>query len=517
MSDERVERGTPPMSILVVEDDALVGSALEMSLQSAGYRAFLTTNVREAVEVFDRERIDIVLTDLVMPGGSGLELLGEVEQRDPSVPVVILTADDSIQSAAGAVRGDAFDYLNKPVSKTQLLNTVAEAAKSRAERLQERQQRQRLVEEHKALTIRHERTAMVLSILFDRAAEGIIVFDHEARLVNASESFISLIGSPLYEMLDEDAKEFFAPHPSEGDLSSRIRRLIDGPLADGYWRGEVTVMTREGRPVPGRMSLSVCEMPDHERDRTRYMVGIVYIDAAHEELSRQLQAADRLATVGLLAGSAAHEIKNDLGPLLGYMSMIEQGGQRPVQPRMISLMRDSVRRVHEHVDQILAPLRPRVRTRGPVVLGDSLDEILELLKRAGQIRRVRFETHIDEVVVHADKDEVHQILMNLITNALDALGDGDGAERGTIDIRVDTKAQHGIFRIADNGIGMAEHVRSRVFEPFFTTKAASGTGLGLPVVHDIVRALHGTLHLESEENKGTSVTVELPLFRPSEA
>lgn len=185
---------------------------------------------------------------------------------------------------------------------------------------------------------------------------------------------------------------------------------------------------------------------------------------------------------------------------------------------MVSLMRQSVRRIQDHVEQILAPLRPRIRTRGAVVVQRTFEEILELLRRAGRLRRLELTVDVpDDVVVHADKDELHQILVNLITNALDALGDGDGAHRGAIEINVSVDGPYGLIEVRDDGIGIPESLRTRVFEPFFTTKPQGGTGLGLPVVHDIVRSLRGRLSLESEEGRGTTVQVRLPLYSGAES
>jgi signal transduction histidine kinase len=265
------------------------------------------------------------------------------------------------------------------------------------------------------------------------------------------------------------------------------------------------------------MSLSVCEPTTLEdlQGENRYVIALLYYETAHEQLSLHLQQADRLATIGLLAGSAAHEIKNELGPLLGYLAMIERGGTDPVESGMIKIMRDSVRRVHEHVEQILKPLRPRIKTRGAVVMRESIDDILALLRRAGKLRRMKVEVEIpEEVIVNADKDEVHQITLNLITNAIDALGDGNGGDRGSIWIRLRNGDEFGILEVEDTGAGITEDNRARVFEPFFTTKGSAGTGLGLPVVRDIVRDLKGRVMLGPAKFRGTVVTIWLPQYKP---
>lgn len=506
-------------SILLVDDDDLCALALALTLKKAEYTVTVANDFDSAKREFNEAEgnFDIVVTDLLMPGGTGLELLKHVEASDADLPVIIVTADRGVEAAAEAVRKDAFDYLTKPVPRDDLLKTVARAVERRRSVIGERHAQRRLAEEHRQLGIRHQRTAMLLSVLYNRAVEGILVLDDEGRLVDASESFVTLVGEPLYELLDVDIRTLFGPHPSEGDIQDRIVALAKGPIANGHWRGEVTVRDEKGRHLPAKMSLSVCETPAADGEaRTRYVIALLYYETAYEQLSRQLQQADRLATIGLLAGSAAHEIKNELGPLLGYLTMIENGNTDPVGSGMIGVMRESARRVNEHVEQILEPLRPRVRTRGAVVLADSIEAILVLLRRAGRLRRIRFafEPERDgDVVVHADKDEVHQIALNLLTNAIDALGDGGGGERGSIEVRTWYEGDLGVLEVRDDGRGIDEELRARVFEPFFTTKGSGGTGLGLPVVNDIVRSLKGRVTLDCNGDRGTVVTVRVPRYK----
>jgi len=502
--------------VLLVEDDHLVASALSMVLTRGGYEVHIAVDVAEALPAFEAQPFDAVVTDLLMPGGTGLDLLKEIEQRDPEVPVIIITADHSVQAAAEAVREHAFDYLTKPVERERLLDTVARAIDARRQTQQEKHEQAQFREEHRQLAIRHQRTAMLLSVLYNRAAEGIIVTDPEGRVVDVSESFVNLVDKPLYALLDTNLRDWFEPHPSGGDVQDRVIEMARGSEPEAHWRGEVTARAGD-RQIPARMSLSLCESPeDEDHGPTRYVIGLVYFELSHDELSQRLQQADRLATVGLLAGSAAHEIKNELGPLVGYLSMMESGQADPAESDMIGIMRESVRRIREHVDEILEPLRPRVRTRGAVAVRESVEDILKLLRRAGRLRRMKVEFHTpddEDVVVLADKDEVHQIAMNLISNAIDALGDGGGGDRGSVTVEMKREGEMVVLRVKDDGSGIAEEVRGRVFEPFFTTKGSAGTGLGLPVVHDIVRSLRGRVVLDCPEEGGTIVTVWLPRYR----
>ncbi len=517
MRDENLDSDAEasPGTVLVVDDDRLVAKALGQSLEADGLISELAQNVDEALAIFSRESIDVILTDLSMPGGSGLDLLRHIDLRDPMVPVIIITGNESIEAAAEAVRERAFDYLTKPVRREMLLSTIHRAVAARRQGRKKRAQHEHLRRDHERLDRLNRQRATVLSVLFNRAVEGIIMWDRQGHLIDASDSFVSIVDEPLYNLLNGDIDHLFEPHPSEGAIRERIVGLANAAGPPGHWRGDVTVRAAGGLPLPARLSLSVCEMPaDQPGESQRCVVGLLYYERAHAELSRQLQQADRLATVGLLAGSAAHEIKNDLGPLLGYLSLLEVNDSEG----MIAPMRESVRRIQEHIEQILAPLRPRVRTRGPVFLQRSLEEILVVLRRAGRLRRLELVVlGAQDVIVHADKDEIHQIVVNLITNALDALGDGNGASRGSISIRMTNDDAYGCLEVEDDGAGIPENLRARVFEPFFTTKGQGGTGLGLPVVHDIVRNLHGTVVLSSTIGKGTKVLVRIPLYGTPEA
>ena len=119
----------------------------------------------------------------------------------------------------------------------------------------------------------------------------------------------------------------------------------------------------------------------------------------------------------------------------------------------------------------------------------------------------------ENITVFGDKDEIHQIVMNLLTNALDALFDGGGGHRGSVEITFRETGDQVLFVVRDDGRGIAEDKIERVFEPFYTTKGSLGTGLGLPVVRDIARTLGGEVKLESALGTGTTVTVTLPRFR----
>lgn len=361
------------------------------------------------------------------------------------------------------------------------------------------------------------RRAVMVSLLFHRSSDGILVFDEHARLVDVSDGAQAIFGQPSGSMLGQGADALFMAHPSQGGIGDKVRAVFHDPSV-AAWRSTVFLRVANGRATAARLSLSAFSDPEAEADdgHGRLVLGLLTPMRDYESYVHGLVQADRLSTVGLLAGSAGHEIKNDLGPLIGYLSLLEaQGTSDP----MVPLMRESVRRIHDHVEQVLEPLRPRARARGPVVWRESIDSVVEGMRRAGKLRRVEFV--IDErmaaphdgVVVHADRVEARQIVLNLLTNADDALGDESGGNRGRIEVRVYSDGDQGVCEVRDDGPGMDERQKTRAFDVHFTTKPHHGTGLGLSVVQLIANELGGSVRLQSEPSEGTCVRVSLPLYR----
>jgi signal transduction histidine kinase len=169
-----------------------------------------------------------------------------------------------------------------------------------------------------------------------------------------------------------------------------------------------------------------------------------------------------------------------------------------------------VERITRIMNQLLTFARRKPGERRPVNLGQTVEDCLEVLQE--RIRRARitveshYETTLRPVHVHADPDEMSQVVLNLLINAIHAMPDG-----GTLRIALERVNGHVKMEIGDTGHGIAEEDLPKIFHPFFTTKeAGKGTGLGLTVVHNIVQEHGGTIEVRSESGKGTTFTIMLP-------
>jgi signal transduction histidine kinase len=231
-------------------------------------------------------------------------------------------------------------------------------------------------------------------------------------------------------------------------------------------------------------------------------------------LESQLLRAEKLATVGVLAAGIAHEIGTPLGVVRGRAEYtIEKLGREHALARGLSVIVDQTDRVTRTIRQLLDFSRVQPGALRPVPLAPLLSEIQELLSLEAERRKVRLTLHPPSgpASLLADRDQLQQVLVNLLLNAFDACSPG-----GSVEVKSEIEAGQGWRRmkltLIDDGRGIPEAYLHQVFDPFFTTKKrGQGTGLGLAVVAQLVRSHGGEVELESDEGKGTRVTVRWPL------
>ncbi len=224
-------------------------------------------------------------------------------------------------------------------------------------------------------------------------------------------------------------------------------------------------------------------------------------------LQDRLSRAEHLASVGQLAASLAHEIKNPLAGISGAIQVIRDGmaGDDDRRPILSEVLRQ-IDRLDGTVRDLLFYARPKPPDFSPCDLNQLTLHVLAALRAEPQLGRVRVEfleaSPTPEVL--ADEHQMEQLLINLLLNAAQASPEG-----GAVELRLRCDEKHVHLEVRDHGHGMSDDVRRRALEPFFTTKS-KGTGLGLPICLQIVSVHGGALHIRSAPGAGTSVFVQLP-------
>jgi signal transduction histidine kinase len=235
-----------------------------------------------------------------------------------------------------------------------------------------------------------------------------------------------------------------------------------------------------------------------------------------EETRKSLLLAERRATLGTLAGGVGHELRNiaqiqvaAIDELLAALSSNED-----VTALVRTLLPD-LERVAEHITEhgkrLMQLARPGPDHVGPIDLNTVVEDVIAMLRGAGKVRRLEVVIQVgpEPLIVTVNRTRIEQILVNLVVNAVDAIGENNGTI--TVDVHPSTDGKRVVCEVSDTGNGISPEDLTKIFQPFFTTKPEDkGTGLGLPVARGIVESYGGTLVATSTVGVGTTFTFDLP-------
>lgn len=334
---------------------------------------------------------------------------------------------------------------------------------------------------------------------------GLMTLDAAGRIVSFNRAAEAITGYGEAEVRDQ-------PYQAAGfaEVPGVAAFVSGGGPPPALAAGEVTAVRRDGARIPVGISLS--PLWDQER-RVRGLVAVFQDLSEKKRIEEQLRRADRLAVVGQLAASIAHEIRNPLAAISGSIQVLQEEMQPQGQNRqLLDIILREADRLKLITGQFLDFVRPRTPVRKECELITCLEETVLLLRqreRTGAEVVVDFAPPEAPVVVAADEDQLRQVFWNISLNAVEAMAEG-----GTLRIVVrdfSTNPEHPTVAVefADTGGGIRpEENLDRIFEPFFTTKE-TGTGLGLSIARRVVEELGGRIEVENRPGEGATFRVVL--------
>ncbi len=335
--------------------------------------------------------------------------------------------------------------------------------------------------------------------LFDLAPCFIALQDRELRILEANDRFQASFGSPLGRFCYQVYKG--RREPCSGCPVART-------FADGETHtGEHALTDSTGKQV----DLVVYTAP--LRNARGDITEVMSVSADITEI-RALE--DKLASLGRLVGGIAHSVKNVLEGLRGGVYIVNLGFRDNNQEDIRTgwdMVQRNVARVSSMIMDMLYCARDRSPRRLPVSLAGVAKEVVGLFSARAQDRGVQLETQVaeDAGTVLGEPRDIHSLLANLVTNAIDACSSDQDAEKtGRVLIRIRREKGEAVIEVEDNGIGMDEETRGKLFTTFFSTKGTFGTGLGLLVAHKVATEHGGTIGVRSAAGEGSTFTVKLP-------
>lgn len=350
--------------------------------------------------------------------------------------------------------------------------------------------------------------------LLDKAQDAIMVCDLDYQILYWNEGAEKMYGWSKEEVTGRDL--FDVTYDGNREQEQRARAALD---VKGEWKSVVPKIRKDASPITVEARWTLVEGEHGQPDR----ILISNTDITEQKRTEEhLLRAQRMESIGTLAGGIAHDLNNILAPILMSVEMLQLKTTDPETNRWLSMIRENADRGSELIKQVLTFARGMQGERIPVQLKHILKDLISVLKETlSRSITIKFEISNDIWTVLADPTQVHQVLMNICINARDAMPGGGtltiSAQNISLDenyARMDTDVHPGEFvlvTIADTGTGMTPRVKERIFDPFFTTKeVGKGTGLGLSTALTIIKGHGGFINVYSEPEQGTRFSIYFP-------
>ena len=364
--------------------------------------------------------------------------------------------------------------------------------------------------------------------MFENAIEGIYQSTPDGRYLVVNTALARMYGYENPEELTNGVLDIQKQIYVDSSFREKFKQQME---QSGFVRGlEYQVRRRDGRII--WISENARAVHDDSGAIHHYEGFIENIterknaEVERAKLEKQMLHSQKMDAIGTLAGGMAHDFNNILCAILGYTELALANSQiKGITRDNLEMVLKSANRARDLIKRILSFSRPADLERHPLKLSVVLKEVVKLL-HATLPSSITIQTSLrteDDVVV-ADMTEMHQVLMNLGTNAGHAMKARGGRLEFELEtVEMDSGSAAGLamaagayvhLMVRDTGRGMSPEVLERIFEPFFTTKAPGrGTGLGLTLVQKIITRSGGQIKVSSEEGRGTTFHVYLPKSR----
>jgi PAS domain S-box-containing protein len=500
-----IEPANPPLA-LIVDDDGYIRRLLRAVLERDGLRVAEVVDGEEAVEAAVRLRPDIILLDIMMKGVDGITVCRHLRAApsQAAVPIAMITAvrDDDVIDAAYAA--GATDFILKPPNLTfmrQRVRTLLRARQAEA-----------------ALRASEARARAVVEAVGD----PLLILDPDNHICHWNLAAERLFGYTAAEIRGQSVDIL---HPDAGASSELAEAAFfsarSAPGHDAFSLGELTLRRRDGSAVPMEISLS-----NFTIDGKQFRACLARDLTERKQMQARMLMGQKLSDLGTLAAGVAHEINSPLqvitGASHGLLRRLDEDKMDCMDAALLRRKLDQIHRSGWRCAEIIRALLTYAHPSNPE--GTEANEravydLRTLVQDTLLLTEHQFESWSNIIIetdladdlppLSCDRNQITQMLINLLTNARDAMPAG-----GRISIRTCLAPQPGklLLSVADTGGGISEAIQPRIFDPFFTTKPlGQGTGLGLSLVAGIVQAHGGEIQLESVPGRGTTFNITLPL------
>lgn len=493
-------------NILIVEDDSIVAEDIRNTLERLGYFVQgITAYGEDAVKKAGKDKPDLVLMDIVLKGKkSGTDAAGEIRSRF-GIPVVYLTAyaDEKILERAKAAQ--PFGYIIKPFGDREL-NIGIEMA----------------IYKHR-MEMRLQESREWFQTTLNSIGDAVIATDKDGNVLFMNPVAESLTAWSQEEATGKDLTEVFhiINEKTRERCKNPVRKVLETGTIVGLANNTVLI-SKQGKEY------IIADSGSPIRNSEGQIIGVVMVfrDVTEETCLRdQLQQARKMESIGTLTAGIAHDFNNILGIIIGNTELaLDDVPERNPAHFNLEEIRTASLRAKDIIRQLLSFSRKTDPEKKPTDPAPVIKESLKLLRSSlPAIIDIRQDIPNEVGTILADPTQLCQIMINMGTNAVHAMQDTGGI----LEVRLndadadELKTIPGLpagnyirLKVSDTGAGISSEIRDRIYDPYFTTKeVGKGTGMGLSIVHGIVKSHGGSISVESAPGKGTTFRIFFPAFK----
>jgi len=479
--------------VLLVEDNPLDVRLVLRLLEplNQGVPCRHVTRLSDALTELNREKFDVVLLDLNLDDSNGFDTFLAVREAATSAAILVLSGSESVELAIRTVREGAQDYLVKGSFDQKLLLRAIQYALER-----------------KASEDALRKSEATVRAIFESSLDGILIWDDNCDCLQANAAAAALIGVPREELLGTSVCSF-AGVGLNIDVRAEWNKIRDCDSA----RGQLWIERSDG----GRRLFDYSFKSNIQPGKH---LGVVRDITEQQSLEEQLRQSQKMEAVGRLAGGVAHDFNNILGVITGYAELMMMNTLEAEQHKKAEQIISAAEKAAALTNQLLAFGRKQVIAPRLINVADVVSGLKSMITC---LMSAETETVLDLKeplkMVNADQSQLEQVVLNLTTNARQAMPAG-GKLTVTID-EIENQAgglmpdgHYVRLTVTDTGIGIETEHLSRIFEPFFSTKP-TGTGLGLSTVYGIVKQSGGFVTVDTDLGHGSTFRVYLPAVEGS--
>ena len=490
-------------NILVVDDDRVMLKFISKLLTREGHEVVTAEDGFAALNLLSTFTPDIMFFDLIMPkidGGKLIQIVRSMPQLKDCYLVIISAAVAEIDFDFEQTGADSYIAKGPFSSMSEHIKEVIETADEPKEKQEEKSIRGLDNVYARQLTKELLSRSRHLETILESMAEGILeVFSN--KIVYANGVAVSLLGVPTGKILAAYPPDLF-----NDSVGQQLDNILNSKSEDPVEIGEKTPVALNGRqitikilPVKGESSTIIIMITDVTE---------------RKHLEMQLQHVQKMEAIGTIAAGVAHNFRNTLTEVLVNSQLIQmnyenQSGLHEVAGRINT----SVRRGSRLVDGLLQFSRKQIKEEFKIInLADVIDQTCQLIRTSFDQKIEIVTDYPDQMPIMGDVSSLSQALMNLCTNARDAMPAG-----GCLNIKAVQEGRRIFVTVSDDGEGMGKETVEKCFDPFFTTKPiGKGTGLGLSTTYGIIKSHEGLISVESQSKKGTTFKIHFPLVAGKE-